>query len=386
VQKHRKMNNKVIGLHRGKDGYWMLDKRVIGYGRLNRSTRTKDYIEAKYRAELWIKEAESQGIALPLNQSPRITFNQAVELYIKKEKNKPKIQRKKPSTMECDLNDIKKLTPYIGALHIDQVHQDTINPYIDAEVKRGKKASTVNRSLRVLVYILKLCATSWRNDHHQPYLKFAPEIAQLPEIDKRTTQPLEYHEEKRLLGELNDDYKMYWQFAVHTGVRQMTQAKLQWEWEVKIPQCQRSGFIVPSYIKHIKNTKNGKAFLLILNRIAQSIIDQQRGKHKIFVFPSVNGKAHGRFNQSHFQSARKRAGLQHVATWHSARATFASRLRAAKVGEEDRAQLLGHSKSITTQYSWASIIDLVESVDQLCNGDSQNDPEMDLHSLFRFSR
>ena len=127
-------------------------------------------------------------------------------------------------------------------------------------------------------------------------------------------------------------------------------------------------------------------FLLILNTVAQAIIEQQRGKHPDFVFPSKAGKVHGRFNQKHFQAARERAGLTGIITWHSARTTFASRLRAININQEDRAQLLGHSKTITTQYSWASIGHLIECVDQLCTQDTNADQAMDLQSLFRLSR
>jgi len=374
---------KLPGLNRGPSGYWLLNKVILNHGVIRRSTHTKDYAEAERRALRWIQAAEEAAIH---GKRSRITFNEAAAFFIEKEIAKPQIQKKKSSTFKCDINDLNKLMPFIGALYLDQIYQESIDPYIKAQREKGNKATTINRSLRTLSHILKLAATTWRDDHHKAYLDMPPSLKQLPEIDKRITQPLEYHEEQKLLKELNTDYQIYWQFAVNTGARQMTQARLRWEWEVKITQYQRSAFLIPSYIKQIKNTKNGKDFLLILNKEAQAIIEQQRGKNADFVFPSAIGKAHGRFNQRHFQAARKRAGLDGIVTWHSARTTFASRLRATKINQEDRAQLLGHSKSITTQYSWASIGHLIECVDRLCTEDIHNDQAMDLQSLFRFSR
>jgi site-specific recombinase XerD len=361
----------------------MIDKIILNQGRFVRSTRTKDYAEAERRALRWIQEKEEAAIH---GKRTRITFNDASALFLKKEMEKPKIQQKKKSTLEADIRDLNKLMPFLGSLYLDQIYQDTVDPYIKSLRNKGNKATTINRTLRVLSYVLRLCATSWRDGNHKPYLDTPPKIKQLPEYDKKSTQPIEYAEEKVLLNELNNDYKMYWQFAVNTGLRQMTQATLKWEWEKTIPQYHRSAFVIPSHTKQVKNTKNGKDFLVLLNTTAQAIVDAQRGKNAIYVFPSVGEKAHGRFNQKHFRGARQRAGLEGVITWHSARTTFATRLRALKISEEDRAQLLGHSKSITTQYSWASIGHLIECVDRLCDEDLSIDQTMDLQSLFRTTR
>ena len=70
--------------------------------------------------------------------------------------------------------------------------------------------------------------------------------------------------------------------------------------------------------------------------------------------------------------------------WHSACATFATRLRAAGISQEDRAQLLGHSKNITTEYSWVGIGHLIECVEILCKKDDFHmEQKMGLKSLFR---
>ena len=72
-------------------------------------------------------------------------------------------------------------------------------------------------------------------------------------------------------------------------------------------------------------------------------------------------------------------GMKHI-SWHSARATFGTRLRSTGVTEEDRSYLLAHNTgSITTQYSWANIKQLIECVEKLC--DHEEETEESLFSL-----
>lgn len=370
------------GLHQKETGYWHIDKIIVNYGRYCESTRTKNYKEAERRAIRWIKEKEDVAIH---GKRTRITFNEAAAIYINKEAKKPKEQRLK--SIKCDANDLKKVMPSIGTLYLDQIYQDTIQPYIDNELKKGRKATTINRSLRTVSKILKLCATSWRDEHHTPYLSMAPLIKQLPENDKKSTPPIEYSEEQRLLNELNPQYQDYWHFATNTGLREKNQTTLKWEYEVNMPLLGTSAFIIPARINGIKHTKNGKDFLLVLNSRAREILERYRGQDNVYVFPSPKGGAYCRFNNKHFRNARDRAKLNGIIRWHSARATFATRLRALKISEEDRKQLIGHSsQSVTTQYSWADIRYLIECVEKLCSDDTSEDERMDLTALFRIEK
>ena len=79
----------------------------------------------------------------------------------------------------------------------------------------------------------------------------------------------------------------------------------------------------------------------ILNNAAWSIVQSQRGKHPIWVFP-FRGKPVGTMNNTAWQNARRELGLQAVRV-HDLRHTFGARLRAAGVSHEDRAALLGHA-------------------------------------------
>jgi integrase len=123
-------------------------------------------------------------------------------------------------------------------------------------------------------------------------------------------------------------------------------------------------------------TKNGEERVLVLNRIAQAILERQRGKHPEMVW-TYEGEPLGDLNTTAWINGRARAAKRykevlgrecpngfrtlHVHDW---RHTFGRRLRAAGVSKETRSALLGHSDGgdMTTHYSAAEILELVNAV------------------------
>jgi integrase len=131
-------------------------------------------------------------------------------------------------------------------------------------------------------------------------------------------------------------------FAVNTGCRDQEVCDLRWEWEVAVPQLDTMVFIIPS-----GRVKNGNERLVVLNRIARSVVDARRGTHPANVF-TYDGRPIRRMLTSGWIRARRKAGLTHVRV-HDLKHTFGRRLRAAGVSFEDRQDLLGHrSGRITT--------------------------------------
>ena len=114
---------------------------------------------------------------------------------------------------------------------------------------------------------------------------------------------------------------------------------------------------------------------MVLNRIAGSVIDEQRGQHPKFVFP-YKGHAIQRMNGHAWRKARKRAGLSGVRV-HDLKHTFGRRLRAAGVSFEDRQDLLGHkSGRITTHYSAAELHNLVKAANSVTDEKSRKSPAL----------
>jgi integrase len=146
-------------------------------------------------------------------------------------------------------------------------------------------------------------------------------------------------------------------FAVNTGCRDSEICSLSWEWEVVLPELNTSVFIIPG-----ARVKNGDERLVVLNRIANSVVDARRGQHRTHVF-AYNGKPVRRMLNSAWRKARLRADLPLVRV-HDLKHTLGRRLRAAGVSFEDRQDLLGHrSGRITTHYSAAELSRLIEAVE-----------------------
>jgi integrase len=120
--------------------------------------------------------------------------------------------------------------------------------------------------------------------------------------------------------------------------------------------------------------KNGDERLVVLNRIAASVVDAQRGKHPTHVF-TYNGAPVLRILNTASKRARVQVGLP-TARVHDLKHTFGRRLRAAGVSFEDRQDLLGHrSGRITTHYSAAELSRLIEAAETVVDRNGKR-PEL----------
>ncbi len=112
--------------------------------------------------------------------------------------------------------------------------------------------------------------------------------------------------------------------------------------------------------------KNGDDRLVVLNRVALSVVNLLHGEHPTHVF-TYNGKPITRMLNSAWLRARKKVELPQVRV-HDLKHTFGRRLRAAGVSFEDRQDLLGHrSGRITTHYSAAELSRLIEAANSVCD-------------------
>ena len=139
--------------------------------------------------------------------------------------------------------------------------------------------------------------------------------------------------------------------------------------------------------------KNGDERLVVLNRVAKSIVEGLRGAHSIYVFAYPRRKGATplpvtKMYNTAWKRARERAALdwqerhgQSAAEGfrrirvHDLKHTFGRRLRAAGVSFEDRQDLLGHkSGRITTHYSQAELANLIAAADKVCITESRKSP------------
>jgi integrase len=288
-------------------------------------------------------------------------FEQAAAKFINENAHKRSIND--------DVSRLSQLLPFIGQLALDRVHRGALDPWVEQRRKQRAAAGTINHDLKVVRRILNLAATEWVDDHGLSWLAGAPKIKLLPDREKRQPYPLSWDEQARLFQQLPDHLAAMALFAVNTGCRDGEVCRLRWEWEVAVPALRTFVFIIPGAL-----VKNGDERLVVLNRVARSVIDAQRGKHPQSVFVYA-GKPVKRMLNSAWQKARTRAGLPQVRV-HDLKHTFGRRLRAAGVSFEDRQDLLGHrSGRITTHYSAAELSRLIEAADSVCERQG-NKPEL----------
>ncbi len=173
-------------------------------------------------------------------------------------------------------------------------------------------------------------------------------------------------------------------FKVNTGCREQEVCNLRWDWEVRVPELDTSVFLIPG-----DRVKNGEDRLVVLNRVAASVVEERRGKHPEYVF-TYKGSPVSKMYNSAWKRARRVAAERYEQAFgkpcpegfrrlrvHDLKHTLGRRLRAAGVSFEDRQDLLGHrSGRITTHYSAAELGSLIEAANRVCGEGSRKSPAL----------
>ncbi len=336
---------------------WHIDK-CIGGRRVRQSTSATGLEEAeRYLARLMeeTRQARVYGVR------PTRTFEQAAAKFVLENQHKRSIND--------DIGRLKSLMPWIGSIPLEHIHGGTLQPWLQQRQLEGVTAGTVNHGLKVVRRILNLAASEWIDEHGLTWVAAAPKIKLLPDTQKRQPYPLSWEEQAQLFRALPDHLAAMALFMVNTGCRDSEVCGLRWEWEVPVPELGTSTFIVPG-----ARVKNGEDRLVVLNRVAASVVEAARGKHASFVF-TFRSEPITRILNSAWKRARAAVGLRQVRV-HDLKHTYGRRLRAAGVSFEDRQDLLGHrSGRITTHYSAAELSRLIEAANRVCETDEKR-PEL----------
>jgi integrase len=347
---------RIPGLVR-RGSFWHIDKR-IGGRRVCQSTGSTELSEAEQVVARITEESRQAQLYGVRRQR---TFEQAAAKYVLENQHK--------RSLDSDVGRLKRLLPHIGQVTLERLHRGTLDPWVAKRREEGAATGTINHGLKVVRRILNLAATEWMDEHGLTWLAAAPKIKLLPDNDRRLPYPLSWDEQARLFAELPGHLAAMALFAVNTGCRDGEICRLRWDWEEELPGLDTSVFVVPD-----RYVKNGDDRLVVLNRIASSVVDAQRGQHPEFVFVYRDRPVDGMLNSA-WRKARVRAGLPQVRV-HDLKHTFGRRLRAAGVSFEDRQDLLGHrSGRITTHYSAAELSRLIAAANRVCERRSKK-PEL----------
>jgi len=276
---------------------------------------------------------------------------------------------------------LDRLFPLIGDLPLSMVHNGTLKPYVDHQRGRDLSPKTINNGIGMVSAILNRAARVWRTDDGLPWLRQAP--PKLTRLSVKGQQaksyPLSWAEQDRLFRLLPRHLADAALFAVNTGCRETEVCRLNWAWEVKVPELDGSVFVLPE-----TETKTSIERVIVLNPIALQVIETRRGIHPDYVF-TYRGHPVRRLHNSAWKSAWKNAGLPTepgiLKGVHNLRHTFGRRLRGAGIPLETRKTLLGHAGGdITTHYSAAELGELVEAAGAITKRDRGNTPTLTLVS------
>jgi len=352
------MGRKQIPGLRNRGGIWHIEKQVLGV-KIHESTGTSDLKAAELILARRIEETRQAKI---FGVRPKRVFREAATRFLEE------------NTHLAGIADyashLKQLDPFIGDLPLEHVHLGTLQSFIEARRKQGIKTKSINLALGVVRRILNLAARLWRDDNGLTWLETPPLIQMFPVTDARKPYPLSWEEQTTLFQALPDHLARMCLFKVNTGCREQEVCQLRWDWEIQVPELGTSVFLVPGSM-----VKNREDRLIVLNRIASSVIDQVRGVHPDHVF-TYKGNPVQNINNSAWKRVRKKVGLSQVRV-HDLKHTYGRRLRAAGVELETRKVLLGHRNGdITTHYSAPELEELIEAANRVCDGKSGKTPAL----------
>ena len=293
-------------------------------------------------------------------ERPQKTFREAAIRYLR--------ENGANASIDDDAWHVDLVDPWIGDLPLQQVHDGTLEAFKTHRRKEEAVSSTtLKRTLEVVRKILNASARSYRDENGQIWLETAPLLA-MPMLNPRKPYALSWDEQRELFGRLPRHLARMALFAVNTGCRDQEVCRLRWEWEQRLSEQGISVFVIPADFggrRRNSGVKNGEDRIVVLNRVARSVIEECRGQHPefVFVYQRRDGKRYQpvlRMNNTAWQRAREACQLP--LRVHDLKHTFGRRLRAAGVGLETRKVLLGHKND---HYSPAELKELLEAVERL---------------------
>lgn len=359
--------SKVPGIYPAEDGCgWQINALYKG-----KRVRRRGFATAGEAEDYLTAAKERVRRVTVLGEIERRTVDQAAAHFVSREAERGKV------SLETDIHLLKRVVAAIGTVPLDRLSQETVKPFIVAARQAGLKSKSINNALGVLIRICNLASRSWRDENGNPWLATPPLIEKLCLDDQRPPRPITWEQQSVLMPLLPSHLARMVLFILQTGVRDDVVCQLRWEWEVRVPLSDDltiSVFIVPK--RYVKGRRAAK--VLVCNSVAQSIVEDQRGKHDEFVFvyrrerikrlgdePVMAYRPIERMSNSGWQTARRKADLGDLHV-HDLRHTVGMRLREAGVSEATVADVLWHSRQgMTAHYSVAQVRELYRALDLL---------------------
>jgi len=155
------------------DGRRFIDKRYLGI-RIGLRVGAVTQEQAEERLQIEIARVQCD---LARKAHARPTFANCAACYVAQSRGKRSI----------DVIKWHVTLPqsYIGDLEPQQVHDQTLEPFVKARLAASASATTINRSLEVVRTILNRAARSYRDTDGRPWLEaLSPLITMMPETPR----------------------------------------------------------------------------------------------------------------------------------------------------------------------------------------------------------
>ena len=231
------------------------------------------------------------------------------------------------------------------------------------------KMSVKKRAPRTQQYVMRTFAMAWEAalDHKivKEQCPTKSKSFRLPKVDNEKQRYLTEKEEETLFEEIlkiNSQAHNMATIAIDTGMRYGEIASLTWI-------CVNT----ENQDIHVMNTKSKKdRHVPMTERVTELFKTMKRGATGQLVFPNGNGKEQMQIPTA-FKRAMQRSGINNgitdkkmIASFHTLRHTYASRLVQAGVDLFRVQRLLGHSTPVmTARYSKLADTDLKEAVQKM---------------------
>jgi len=263
--------------------------------RIRHSAGTSDKQQAQ---ELHDKIKAQSWREVNLGDNPIYYWEDAVTRWLKEQSHK--------KSLRDDKVHLRWLHQYLHGMELSSINKTVIETVKQKKIEGGVTNATVNRVLAVTRAILKRAVNEWE------WIDKAPHIRLLPEASSRVRW-LTHDEADVLLSELPPHLAAMMRFTLATGLRETNVTQLEWS---QVDLHRRCAWI------HADQAKGKRAIAVPLNEDALSVVRDQIGGNKTFVF-TYKGEPVTRANNHAWHKALKRAGIENF-RWHDLRHTWAS--------------------------------------------------------------
>ena len=179
----------------------------------------------------------------------------------------------------------------------------TLQPWIEQRRASGAAIGTINHGVQVVRRILNLAASEWMDEQGLTWLRAPAKIKLLPN-GKAPAVSAQLGGADAALQRAARHILPTWPCSRSIPAAGLLRsAAFGGIGRSRYPKLGSSVFIVPG-----SSVKNGEERLVVLNRIAKSVIETRRGKHATHVFTFDGNPVNSMLNSA-WKKARCRAGL-----------------------------------------------------------------------------